>query len=314
MNPYHYESSKQVADLRLKKDTPRSLHYTVEFPSAVNTGYVENGVVRGEYYWPKVSHKTPLAILAHGMGDVSMIPCKLLARALLKQGIACFLPYLTVHSTRIPKAMREHFPYLTPDEWFLSYRLSVIDIRQIIDWADSRTELDRDRIAAVGISFGGFISAIAMGIDSRIKAGVFITTGGNSEKMNRLGKAAIYRKGYERTEAEHHDIESSYASYLAEVAEKGFENVVPERQSFLNDPLTFATYLKGRPVLMINALKDKYIPREAATELWQASGQPPIKWIPSGHSTIWLWYPVIRRDITAFLKSSFTSTNPPAIT
>ena len=304
MNPYSYENSISEVKLHLKKDTPKMAHYTVRFESALHTGYPENSIVEGEYYRPRVEHKMPLAILVHGMGDHSVIPCKLLARSLVRHGVGCFIPYLTIHSRRIPKAMRDHMPYLTPDEWFQTYQLSVVDIRQIIDWAYSRAELNVQQVAVLGISFGGFVSAITMGIDTRIRAGVFIVTGGNSNKISWLSKDNQYRKRYPRTEAEHLEIQSSYARYLEEIPEKSFEDVTPDNQSFLTDPMTFANYLKGRPVLMINALWDKYIPREAATELWQACGRPSIKWIPSGHTSIWLWYPTIRRNIVAFLKSN----------
>ena len=303
MNPYNYENSVPEVNLRLKKDTPKLLHYAVQFQSALDTGYAENGVVKGEYYWPRVEHKAPLAILVHGMGDHSVIPCKLLTRSLLKQGVACFIPYLTIHSRRIPKAMRDHMPYLTPSEWFQNYRVSAVDIRQIVDWAYGRTELDAKQITALGISFGGFVSAIAMGIDKRIKAGIFIVTGGNSNKISWLSKDNQYRKRYPRTEAEHLEIQSSYARYLEDITDKGFENVTPDNQSFLTDPLTFASYLKQRPILMINARWDKYIPRETVTELWRACDRPAIKWILSGHTSIWLWYPIIRRYITAFMQS-----------
>jgi len=304
VNPYNYKNGISDVKSRLKEDTPKLLHYEIQFRSALNTGYSENSVVKGEYYQPRVERKAPLVILVHGIGDHSVIPCKLLARSLLRQGVASFVPYLTIHSSRIPKDIRDHLPYLTPDEWFQSYQISVVDIRQIVDWAYSRTELDAQQVATLGISFGGFVSAITMGIDTRIRAGVFIVTGGNSNKISWLSKENQYRKRYPRTEAKHLEIQSSYARYLEEISQKGFENVTPDNQSFLTDPMTFANYINGRPVLMINALWDKYIPREAATELWQACGQPAIKWIPSGHTSIWLWYPAIRRSIAAFLKSS----------
>ena len=303
MNPYHYENGISEVKLHLKKDTPKLTQYAVQFKSALDTGYPENNVVEGEYYQPKIGRKAPLAILVHGMGDHSIIPCKLLARSLLKQGIASFIPYLTLHSRRIPKDIRVHLPYLTPDEWFQSYQISVIDIRQIVDWAYSRIELDSQQVATLGISFGGFVSAITMGIDKRIKAGVFIVTGGNSNKISWLSKDSQYRKKYPRSEAEHLNIQNTYARYLKDISEKGFENVIPNNQSFLTDPLTFASYLRGRPVLMINALWDKYIPREATTELWQACGQPAIKWIPSGHTSIWLYYHAIRKSIVTFFNS-----------
>lgn len=145
-----------------------------------------------------------------------------------------------------------------------------------------------------------------MAVDQRIKAGVFVVTGGNSYKMTWLGRAYSHRSRYKQTEAEYREVQSSYARYLAEVAEKGFEQVIPARQSFLNDPLTFAPYLRGRPVLMINARWDKYIPRESVLDFWEACGQPQIEWFPTGHATLWLWYPAISKRITSFLNSTLS--------
>jgi len=306
MNPYNYENSIQGLKFQLVKDTSKFKHYSIKLRSAIDTGYQENSTVMGEFYLPKAEHKVPLAILVHGMGDPSIIPCKLLTQSLLKRGVACFMPYLTIHSKRMPAVMIANLPYLTPAQWFECYRTSVVDIRQVLDWAFTRTELDREQVAVVGISFGGFVSAIAMGIDKRIKEGIFITTGGNSNKISWLSKDNKYRRRYKRTIDQHQKIQHEYAVYLMKIAEKGFDNVTSDNQSFLTDPLTFARDLKGRPIQMINALFDKYIPKEAAIDLWQACGQPPIKWIPSGHTSIWLWYPIIRNRIIAFLETCYS--------
>ena len=134
MNPYHYDSSIQEVKLCLKKDTTRLLHYSVQFRSGLDTGYSENSLVKGEYYLPKIKNRAPLAILVHGMGDYSIIPCRLLARSLLKHGIACFIPYLSLHSKRIPEAIRSNLPNLTPDQWFQIYQVSVVDILQFLDF------------------------------------------------------------------------------------------------------------------------------------------------------------------------------------
>jgi len=246
LNPYSYENRIHDLASKLKENTPKGLHYSVQFRSAIDSGIPENNIITGEFYLPKIGHKVPLAILVHGMGDYSVIPCKLLAKSLLKQGIACYIPYLTLHSKRISAALRAHMPYLTPDQWFQVYRVSVVDIRQVLDWAYTRTELDIEQVATVGISFGGFVSAIAMGIDKRIKAGVFIVTGGNSNKISWLSKDNQYRKRYKRTKDEHQEIQRKYADYLKEISEKGFDSVTTDNQSFLTDPLTFASDLKGR--------------------------------------------------------------------
>lgn len=305
MNPYSYTSDKPRYNLRLKETTSKWLYYNVDFPSAHPTRYEENNTVRGEYFQPRNADSAPLAILIHGWGDRSIIPCKLLAKALVKKGIACFILYLVFHSSRMPEVVKNRLPVLTPEEWFEGYQVSVTDVRQVVDWARGREELDQEQIAAIGISLGGCISAIAMGIDKRIKAGVFLVTGGNSEKIHWLSRSRVMKRVYNRTESEYHDIQSSYAQYLAEVAERGFENVDPARKFFLTDPMTFAYSLRKRPVLMLNALWDEFVPREAVLDFWEACGRPAINWFPTTHASIWLLYPLISRKISHFLTSTF---------
>lgn len=305
MNPYSYPSSETRFDLHLKDTTPRWLRYVVDFPTAHPTCYEENNTVRGEYFRPREADHAPLAILLHGMGDRSVIPCKLLARDLVRRGIACFILYLVFHSSRMPEVIKKRLPALTSEEWFEGYQISVIDVRQVIDWASSRAEINKEQIATIGISLGGFISAIAMGVDKRIGAGVFLVAGGNSEEITWRSKSQAIRMGLNCTEAECHHIHSSYPRYLAEVSEKGFENVIPAKECFLTDAITFASYLRKRPVLMINALWDGTIPKQATLDFWEACGKPAIVWLPGNHVTIWFCYPLISKKIAGFLKSAF---------
>jgi len=305
MNPYSYPSGEPIFNLHLKETTSKWLRYAVDFPTAHPTQYEENNTVRGEYLCPRGVERAPLAILVHGWGDHSIIPCKLLARTLVKRGIACFILYLVFHSSRMPEVIRNRLPVLTADEWFEGYQVSVTDVRQVVDWAGTRPEINKEQIAVIGISLGGFISAIAMGIDRRIGAGVFLVAGGNSEKITYKSRRSDFRKYYNYSDEEYHQNQSQYANYLAEVAERGFENVNPARRSFLTDPMTFACYLRERPVLMINALWDEAIPREAVLDFWEACGRPAIAWYPATHPSIWLYYPAISRKIARFLTSTF---------
>ncbi|MDP2932093.1 MAG: hypothetical protein Q8O05_06335 [Chloroflexota bacterium] len=83
--------------------------------------------------------------------------------------------------------------------------------------------------------------------------------------------------------------------------------MTPLRSAYLDDPLTFARYLRQRPVLMLNARWDEFVPRGATLDLWAASGQPPIAWYPATHTSIWAFYPLISRRITGFLRSNFAN-------
>jgi len=305
MNPYNYQRQDIQANVRLKETTSRWLRYAVDFPTAYGFNNGENTTALGEYFQPRNVDRAPLAIVIHGWGDRSAIPCQLLARTLAKKGIAAFILYLVFHTSRMPETMKSHLPYITPEDWFEGYCASVIEVRQIIDWASSRPELDKEHIAILGISLGGFVSEIAMGVDKRIKAGVFMIAGGNSEKITWITRSEAIIKGHGCTEAECREVRSHYPQYLAETAEKGFGNVAPFKDCFLTDALTFAPYLRERPVLMLNALWDRTIPKEATLDFWEACHKPPIVWLPGTHVTFWLWYPVIAQKITGFLSSTF---------
>lgn len=305
MIPYNYLLITPRVNLQLKHTNRTWTHYSVDFPVAKPTRYKENNTVYGEYFRPNTDGKVPLVILSHGWGDRSVFPCKLLARALAKRGIASFVLYLVFHSSRLPDVIRNRLPDLTAEEWFSVYQMSVVDVRQIIDWAYTTEGISEEHIAVMGLSLGGIISAIAMGVDRRIKAGILMVMGGNSEKMVQMSRVRAFVKRYKRSEAEYNEIQKCYTQYLAEVTEKGLENVTPARESFLTDPMTFAHLLQRRPLLMINALWDEFIPKEATLDFWEACGKPSILWYPATHSSIWLWYPLILKQTTGFIKSTF---------
>jgi pimeloyl-ACP methyl ester carboxylesterase len=307
MNPYDYATGKLRINLKPKLINRRWLSYTIDFPSAHPTNYEKNNTVRGEYYQPLTDGQRPLVILVHGMGDQSAMPLRMLARSFASQGIACFVLYSVFHSSRMPEMIAQRIPELTWQEWYESYRISVIDVRQVIDWSATRDEIDQKQIAIIGLSLGGFISAIAMGVDQRIKAGVLIASGGNLIKIGLTSRR--FSRNFRSSSARARLIERKrhYDDYLAQVAKNGFDQVEPEgeEKGFQTDPLTFAPYLRGRPLLMINALWDEVFPRPVVLDFWQASGKPRLVWFPAGHVTLWLWYPLISWRVTRFLKATF---------
>jgi len=305
MNPYEYATDDFQFNLQLKKENTAWRHYLVDFPAAFTTRHKEHHTVRGEYFQPKETDRAPLVIMLHGVGDHSVAPCKSLARNLAKQGVASMVLYMVVHSRRRPKMMQKSLIQLDADEWFEMYQTSVIEVRQVVDWAYKNVKIDEERIAVFGISFGGLVSSIAMGVDERIQAGIFFVSGGNSGKIAQKSRAGMVRRNYRSSEAEYKESQDTYASYLTEVVENGFENVVPPNSNFLIDPMTFAHYLRQRPVLMINARWDVFIPREATEDLWRQCGQPEIVWFTAGHTSIWLWYLAIKRRVGDFIRTTF---------
>jgi len=306
VNPYHYIPQTAPVDLELKESCTGWFLYRVTYSSACTLQYPEVNTVYGEYLVPVKYGKLPFVILVHGLGDHSTLPCKWLARSLAGRGIASFIIFLPIHSLRLPFAMRQRFPnHLTSREWFDIYRVSVINIRQIIDWAEARSELDSGKIGLFGISMGGFISAITMAVDGRVSTGVFAVMGGNSATISRNSLKWRYRPKKGEQVRSYHEYEKTYFRYLEEVKAKGFEDVMPQEPSFLTDPLTFAHLLKGKKIFMINALWDEAIPRSSTLEFWEACGRPIINWFPATHAGLWAYYPLIKSRIVGFFQKSF---------
>ena len=304
MNPYSYQKTSFPVNINPDVENHLWTRYKVDFPTAHPSIYPEYNTVRGLYYQPMHKNPAPLVIMNHGMGDYSAVPWKALAPSLAKKGIASFVLYHPFHSTRMPAVIKERIPNLTAQEWFEGLQISVIDIFQVLDWAAGRPELDIERNALMGVSYGGVVSAIAMGTDSRIKMGVFIVTGGNAGKINLLSKSKAYSRVFQLKEAEFLKQQSAYFEYLENVKSRGFENVDASDFTFQIDPMTFANSLKNRPLLMLNATRDKYVPREAVLDFWEACGKPKIRWFPSGHLGIWAFYPLIAQLSTNFLESN----------
>jgi predicted esterase len=300
---YDYKVSNPSFEVQLAATTSTRSHYKVSFPSPGSISWKEDNTVYGDLFIPQNTKRVPLVILTHGVGDASLAPCMTLARLLVRQGIASFIWYLPIHSHRLPEAMKGGFLPTTPQEWLEIYRSSVIEIRRVVDWIYSREEIDLNRIVVAGISLGGMISSIAMAVDKRIFAGVFIVIGGNMAELSWGGKSAATTAGHTCSREECQAAYSRYPDYLDEVAKKGLENVVPAKECFLFDPLTFASHLRERPVLMINAKDDEIVSESSTTMLWEAYGKPRLIWVSDTHAGTYCQSALISTEIINFLSS-----------
>ncbi len=311
IHPYDYVGGNPCLHLRLVRKSSWGAHHVVAFHTRHATQYHENNIAYGEYFLPESGAPFPLLILLHALGDASLIPCRALARDLAKRGTACFLLYLPCHSRRTPKVFKEaEIMPLSAAQYLELFETAVADVRTVIDWAQQQADIESRRVAIAGISMGGFVAAIAMGVDKRLSAGVLMLTGGNLEQITWNSRSKSVRRMHSGANGQHrqecHRIYAQYPRYLDEVRRSGFENVIPPKECFLFDPITFSHYLRGRPLLMVNALWDGIVPKRSVLELWKECGKPPIIWLPTTHLGFFLWYPMVKRRLARFLHQCFS--------
>lgn len=140
------------------------------------------------------------------------------------------------------------------------FRVTVIDIRRLVDWLQERPEIDPERIGIVGFSMGTLIAANVLGNDDRLSAGVLMMGGANPEDIfascgGRAGAVrenAIERLGWSL---------ERYRAFFAELFHSG-------------NPARYAGRYDPSKILMIDAYYDDCIPKSSRDALWHALGQP----------------------------------------
>src|SRR5262249_60790273 len=68
----------------------------------------------------------------------------------------------------------------------------------------------------------------------------------------------------------------------------------------VGNPTRYAGRARPQRMLMVNARYDVRVPRRFTEELWRALGEPPIRWLPAGHITAFLfWKTMVGEILTA---------------
>jgi len=288
----------------------------IEYKSFIETPYSEVNKVEGFLIEPDKPKTSNTLIFFHGMGDKNLFPLSWFSREFAKNGIPSFLLVLPYNFERTPKGMISGKKFLLDDmkDTIKDFRQAVIDVRTSMDFYEREKEHHAKEFYLMGVSFGGMIGTIAMGVDERIKKAIFAVTGGDFLYITWKSLATrVLRRKYEMesnedvygcTEKKCREVHKNYFDYIHKLKIPGDLDKVPyTKECFLFDPLTFGHFIRGRKVVMYNALFDEVIPRKASRELWEEMGCPERHWLFAEHSTsIFYKQGMLRRGLKLFLE------------
>jgi dienelactone hydrolase len=258
----------------LKYDLPASGEtvYRITFPSPVTTPTPENNTVHTEYYRPHGDGPFPaVVILDITGGDQSL--SRMIAAYLAQHRVAALFVQMAYYGPRRP--LNSKLRLMSPDlaQTTAAVRQTVLDCRVAVAWLASRPEIDPHRLGILGTSLGSFISALT------------------GEMEPRLGRVAILLGGGGLVDAYWDHPQALPIRTLYQIAGGGKDRV---KEVFAPiDPLTCASNLKDRKVLMVAASRDEIVPPSAARALWEAAGQPRILWYDTTHYGAALYIPAI---------------------
>jgi len=172
------------------------------------------------------------------------------------------LPY---HIQRTPSGYLSGELMIVPDirQMRDTMRQAVLDAMRLIDWLQSQPQVEPGKIGIVGISLGAIVSALVLGVETRVQSGVLVLGGANLAHVLWRSPLTMNVRGELRSKG------------------IGYERLREEMASV--EPLTFLHGQYGDRVLMVNGRYDLVVPREDALALRRALGEGPILWLNTGH-------------------------------
>lgn len=238
------------ARLNLRK-TVESTNDGVEL-SAISFSSPDGGSATGMMWDPVTrSGPRPAIVLMHGL------PGNARGMASLAQSYARY--GAVVIAIDAPWNHRVAPPYLTFTEQDRAEQIQVVkDLQRAVDVLRSRPNVDADRIAYVGVSWGGATGALFVGIERRLKT-VALVVGHGGQVSHHTGRAGFTRI-------------FSCAMRVAWI-----------RAMAPIEPIRFVGHANV-PLLLQNGTSDQFIPNADAEALHAAAPQPKtIRWYAAGH-------------------------------
>lgn len=282
-----------------RQETRRYRVRSIRFPSIGDNGQPET-LVRGSYYESKSVGPKPLVIVLPIWGGHEY-PSKVISAALRRRsggGVNVFLvdgeQFLFDWDALAAAQTRDQF-LAAWSRGIERERVSVIDIRRIIDWATSRAEVDGRRIALVGFSHSAIVAALAAQHEPRLRAAVLVMGGARVHEV--AVRCPLERSNAMRATATR-DLGWSLTA-LEQALEPLFRPV---------DPATYPGRVDPTGLLVVEAAADRCMSAAGRQAFFDALGRPERISIDAGHHPSFLSMTALghfrlRREIWRFLAN-----------
>ena len=278
-----FEFSPELRTLKVGPTERGRSHkkFRLEFDSDHKT-HPENDRVHAECYFPARNSGKTAGILVFPILSGGEPLSRGLGKALARAGFVAL----------VLDQKEELFDPETADMKFTDavLRQSVSDARKAITWLEQRDDVDPDRIGCVGISMGGILACLVDAVETRVKASAWLLAGGDLLEILAVTREPGIRKA-----------RKNWLKTSGTTVEKFLE----ENRGKLNGPLKYASHIDPAHAMMVTATFDKVIPRSNADRLFEATGRPARRFVPLGHFTALMAYPLSKRWVVKFFREEF---------
>ncbi len=311
---YPYPGPPQEYEIFPPKWRGRLRMTEVRFASLHPSGHPENDTVRARFFRRAGPSPGQPLVFLHGFGPRWLWCWESFATSLAARGFPTMLVCLPFLCERAITGVHRGAAYSSADAAISlpAYEQAASDTRAALDWllleeAKRPADAGRPGPALLGISLGALVAVITASLEPRVESVVSVLGGADLDAIVFKGiLRTVVQEQLDRARVEprhRREARRIYGEYLREVRRAPHPLDVPAPYHyFLLDPLTFASHLKTRPVLMINARFDPIMPRLATEQLWLELGKPPLRWLWGTHWPGGPWKPYVMRTITQFLR------------
>jgi hypothetical protein len=254
-----------VVELSEPQDSTRTHDILqMSFPSGGRNGHPQN-LVEGQYFRSKDSGPKKLVVVMPIWGTSTYPPAKISSGYARRAGRDTQVIWIYGSAPLFPW---NDLSTVTNEAEFVAmardsaerYRASVVDMRRVIDWAETRPEIDASRIGFVGFSMSALVTATLLGNDSRVKAAVLM--------MGAANYADIFATCDDRAGEVRNHAMRTFGWSLDRYREFFRELFGPA------DPTQFAGHYDPDKILMIDAMFDDCMPESSRAALWEVAGHP----------------------------------------
>jgi dienelactone hydrolase len=248
----------------------------LRFPSVGANGQAGRRVTV-RYYEDATAGPKPLVVIVPTWGG-STYPSAIVARDLVTQGRVNVMQVLVADPVidwdalaraPDPAAFRGEVQRMVA-----RVRTSVIDLRRLLDWAETRPAVDPTRLALVGFSVSALQVAAVMASDARLAAAVLVMGGAHPHQIlaTCYGPPAAVR--------------AAVLPRFGWTAPDLADDLAPLVRPI--DPADLGSRLNPARVLLFDAAYDDCVPRTAREALWTATGRPARVTVLSTHAGAFL--------------------------
>ena len=269
-----YQPSPITEDLRLIKEKRKYRIYEGSFEAGLDDSG-DDSPITFEYYEQPGENVSPVVLLLPILNGTKHL-MRPFATLFAKKGYAVIIVD-TVQRRTLLDDLQDPEP---------SIRQVAQRHRRVIDWAESRPELDVSRLGVFGASLGGFNALYLSALDERVSVASIALVGGSlSDVLVNSSERRILEAVTEVKKELSLDDEQLMA-YLDERIE--------------TDTLSIAPHVNADRILMVLAKRDKSVPYTSQLELYEAMGRPEAITLPTGHATTAAYIFYLRSRILRF--------------